>query len=126
MSVCIDYPDIVKFVQTSINGYGTETKVAEIEVPAIVVQNTGYNHSSNQDAIISDSVLYVDPDDAFVQANHFRLEEYQVVIPTFGGLEEDNYYKVISVQVSKDHLLCNDIDSVELLLKKVSNIQDVS
>lgn len=127
MNPCINYPDSVTFVVTSLGDYGDdESVVSEHAVPSIVVQNTAYSHSNNQDAIGSDTVVYVDPENEFVQDNYFRLEELLLKINTFGGDESQNWFKVVSANISKDHLLCNNIDSVELILKKTASMADVS
>lgn len=126
MSPCIAYNDTVTLVKTTVDGYGSQILDDSADVPAVVELNTGYTHAANQDAVTSDAIVLVDPTNAFVQANFYRLEEMLVVIDLFNTPLGDAWYKVESVTVNRDHQLCNQIDNVQLNLKKTVGIAGVS
>ncbi len=117
---CIEYNDTVTLCTTTVDAYGAEIVDEEYEVPAVVEMATGYIHSDNQDAITSDAIVYVDPSDQDVADNYYRLEEMLVVANLFGAPENRSWFKVTNVVVARDTQLCNEIDNVQLNLKKVS------
>lgn len=127
MSVPLDYKDSVTLVLTGVDDYGNDTQVEESQViPALVVQNTGYAHGANQDAITSDAYVYIDVNNDFVADNYDRLEEMYCIIEKYGNSAAVGWYKVTSVEVYDDILLNNLTDNIQLNLKKTDNIYDVS
>lgn len=125
----LEYQDTVTFVITTLdtsNGYADQTVTGQQDVPAIVELNTGYIHQGGQDIVTSDARIYVDPTNAFISDNYYRLEEMNVVIDLFDTPEARGWYRVETATVNRDHLLGNDIDNVELRLKKTADLGTVS
>ena len=56
--------------------------------------------------------------DAFVVNNANRLEGMYIKAVLFGSDESESWYKIETVSVNRDHLLCNKIDNVEMALNK--------
>lgn len=127
MTLLLNYQDTATFVTVSADSYGN-TKVIEeqYDVPVIILQNTGFVHSTNQDALTADAVLYPDPLNSFISDNHNRLEGMYVVMPLYGDSADDGWYKITHVSVNRDHLLTNSIDNIECSLKRTTPIQGVS
>lgn len=123
MSVCIEYPDNITLVSTTVDGYGKLVIDDEEDVQAIFEMATGYAHTDNQEAITSDAIAFVSPEDEFVADNFYRLEEMLVVADLFGSSDDQSWFKVVNVIVSRDSQLCNTIDNVQLQLKKTSPLE---
>jgi len=87
---------------------------------------TGYTHSDHQDAITSDAIAFIDPSNSNVISNFYRLEEMLVIANLFGASEAQSWFKIESVVVARDTLLCNNIDNVQLNLKKVRPVGGIS
>lgn len=122
----LDYKDTVQLVDPVIDGYGAE-KIGQVEtVPALFIQSTGWSHSTNQTAVDSDGVIYIDPTHWFVIANFYRLEDCIVIANPFGSPNGDAWYRIIDVIVAQDKLLTNSIDNVKLELKKTTELPYVS
>jgi hypothetical protein len=122
----IDYKDTITLVFTTVDEYGADVIDDELEAHGLVVMNTGTSHGDNQDAITSDAQIYIDPSDAAVLANHYRLEGSLARIDVFGGPAQDNWYKVVKVDIYRAHLLDNVIDNIVLSLNKTGDIGYVS
>ncbi len=123
----LTYPDTATFVKVSSAGYSTnKVVVSQEEIPVVFIQNTGFERTASQDGIISDAICYPDPENQFVCDNHKRLEGMYVLAPLFGADEDEGWFKVIKVLVNRDHLLGNQIDNIQVLLKKSSKINGVS
>lgn len=120
--ICIDYKDSIRLILPTVNGYGTELVDDEATVKCLFGQNTGWSHSANQDAITSDAYCYVDPKNEFVMSHFNRLEGMLIVAQLFGVGESDAWYRVTSVSVGRDLLLCNNIDNILLGLTKTVGI----
>lgn len=123
---CINYNDTITLVTTTVDEYGAEVPGDEYDVAAVVEMATGYTHDNHQDAIVSDAIAFVDPTNSDVQANFYRLEEMLVIANLFGDSEINSWFKVIDVTVSRDTQLCNQIDNVQVSLKKISPPYNVS
>lgn len=123
----ICYQDTVTFVKVTPGGYGNNKTVSQqAEVNVIFEQDTGFSHSNFQDAVDSDAICRPDPTNAFVIANFNRLEGMYILAPLFGAANDPSWYKVTDVIVNRDTLLNNEIDNIELGLKKTSPIPGVS
>lgn len=126
MGIGLTYKDTIQLIDPVIDEYGTE-KIGQVEtVPALFIQNTGWAHSNNQDAIDSDGEIYIDPEHWFVLENANRLEELLVIANPFGASNGDSWYRIIDVMVGQDKLLSNTIDNIKLELKKTTEIPYVS
>lgn len=121
-----DYQDTITLIEASVDGYGVESVAEEAKVSAAVEFNTAWRHGSNQDAINSNAVVFVDPEDEFVIEHCNRLEGMLVIIPLFGAGSAGAWYRVTSCAVSRDHQLANEIDNIQLNLKKSAGISGVS
>lgn len=127
MSVDLSYNETATIVKVQADGYGNKkVPVQQIAVPAIFLQGTGFDRSSFQENVTADAILYVDPTNAFVVANHMRLEGMYVVMQLFGSDADQSWYKIVTVTVNRDHLLENQINNVECVLKKTRPIEGVS
>lgn len=118
------YRDTATIVVVSSGAYADKkTVTSQNDVSVIFLQDTGYIRNNSQEAIDSDATCYVDPDDAFVLENFNRLEGMYVVVDLYG---EDVWYKVTKSIVNRHHLLNKEIDNIQLLLKKTTEITGVS
>jgi hypothetical protein len=122
----LDYKDTISLIDPVIDEFGNE-KIGQVEsIPALFIQNTGWSHQSNQDAITSNGEIYIDPEHWFVLANADRLEELLVIANPFGASNGDSFYRIVDVTVGQDKLLTNQIDNIRLELKKTAEILYVS
>lgn len=121
------YPDSATFYKVSSKAYANNKVVESFSgVPAILNQNTGYVRGGFQENTTSDATLFVDPRNTFVKANYNRLEGMYLIVTPFGAPNDVSWYKVTSVSVYKRHLGKNDIDNIELQLKKTEPLEGVS
>lgn len=123
---CIQFDDTVTLITTTVDEYGSDVLGQSEAVQAAIDLNTGYTHASNQDAVTSDAIAFLDPSDEFIADNYYRLEEMYLVIDLFGTPEPRAWYKITEVNVARDTQLCNEIDHIEALLKKTSPVLEVS
>lgn len=121
-----DYQDTATFVWTSSNEYGDRTVVDTAEVNCSFFQDTSFTRSQFADSTDTDAVMFVDPDSQALLDKHYRLEGVYVMIDLFGASEESSWFRVTKASISRDNLLSNQIDNVELALKKARPIPNVS
>lgn len=124
MGIGLTYKDTIELVETVVDKYGTERQSAIHTIPALFIQNTDWDHSNNQNVIMSNGEIYIDPKDSFVSTNVFRLEEMLVIANPFGGDENRAWYRIVDVMVGQDKLLGNTIDNIKLELKKTTKIPE--
>lgn len=123
----LNHKDTVTFVVVGSTSYGNSKVVEEQhEVKATFLQNTGFIHTTNQDILEADAIIYPNERDAFVLANYNRLEGMYVIAPLYGADANDSWYKVTSVSVNRDHLLGNKVDNIQCTLKRTENLPGVS
>lgn len=122
-----EYQDTVTFVKVTSSEYGND-KVASSydDVRCVFLQDTAFVHGGYRDNVDSDAVCYPDPESTFVKNNYSRLEGMYILASLFGSGASDSWYKVENVIVNRDHLLSNQIDNIELRLKKTRPIAGVS
>lgn len=119
----LNYQDTGTFYEVGSGGYANNKTVASSsDVPIIFLQNTGFTHSQFQDGIDSDAICYVDPSNTFIQDNYNRLEGMYLKAAMFGAPGVISWFKVESVTINRDHLLGNQIDNIELSLKKTKEL----
>jgi hypothetical protein len=118
MTLPLNYPDSATFILSKENEYGDKRVDKLSEVPVIFIQATGFNRANFQDGITADAVCYPDFTNSFIVDNSNRLEGMYIIAPLFDGDPDEAWYKVESCAVNRDHLLNNQIDNVELRLKK--------
>lgn len=123
----LNYQDTTTFISVQSTGYANnKTPIEQVAVPSIFLQGTGFQHQNQQDAATSDAIVYPDPTNAFIVDHWNRLEGMYVLAPLFGADSDDGWYKVVQVNVNRDHLLENKIDNIECLLKKTRKVPNVS
>lgn len=127
MTDLFDYQDTITMYEVSSGTYSnSKSVVSSSDVPCVFLQNTQMSRSRFQDSVDSDAVCYVDPLNSFVQSKFNRLEGMYILAPLFGAGDSGSWYKVTDVIVNRDHLLGNEIDNIELRLKKSVALPGVS
>jgi len=115
----LDYPDTALFVSVTSGGYSNnKTMEAQVLVPVIFLQNTGFARGSFQDTFDADAICYPDPLNDFVIENNNRLEGMYILMQLYESTVEQSWFKIEKVSVNRDHLLSNTIDNISLALKK--------
>jgi hypothetical protein len=123
----LNHKDSFTIVVVDSTGYGNKKVVQEQhDIRGTMLQNTGYLHTTNQDLLSADAILYPNERDPFVIAHHNRLEGMYVVVPLYGADNDESWYKITSVSVNRDHLLSNKIDNIQLALKRTEKLSGVS
>jgi len=119
----ICYKDLITIYEVVPDEYGNDK--IEIDsglVDCLFLQSVGFNHSSFRDNVDSDSTAFLNPLNSFVAANAYRLEGFYVKAEMFGSASDESWYKITAVAVNKDALGCNNIDNVEIALKKTRKV----
>jgi len=114
----IKYVNVIRFFDTSVDGYGEHEISSYTDVPAVFEQQTGFSHTSFRDEITSDAVALVDPTNEFVIANAYRLEEFLIVANPYADSENQSWYKVVSSAVGTYHQTSGEINTVQIRLNK--------
>lgn len=127
MTLKLNYPDTATFVLVESTGYGNDKESQQqVDVPVIFIQSTGFVRAGFQENVDADAICFPDFTNGFIVDNHNRLEGMYIRMPLFGATAAESWYKVESATVNRDHLLGNQIDNVELRLKKTRPISGVS
>ena len=121
----LSYKDTIILIDPVITSSGSEKIGRQETVSCLLGPVTGFGHGSNQDFIDADYICYIDPEHFFVRQVANRLEG-MLVITDLGEASADAWYRVQSVNVGRRNLTCNDIDNVQLALKKTVPIGYVS
>lgn len=114
--------DTVKLVEVSYNGYGTPEVTKATDVKSLFIQRVGALHTDNSDVIMSDAAVYLDPTNASVADNAFRLEGMYIIASPFGQNQKESWYKISNVNVGQRKLLNNAIDNIYCRLEKVAGL----
>jgi hypothetical protein len=96
------------------------------DVSAIVEQNVNFTHSNYRDELNADARALVDPADSFVIGEAYRLEELIVLFNPYGGVEEQQWFKVNAVTVGQYHQTTGEVNTVNLTLQKTRALEYVS
>lgn len=121
------YQDTATFVEVVSNGYaGKKQLYQQSDVEVIFLQATDIVHSGHQDNVDADAICYPNPDNQFIVDMANRLEGLYILAPLYGAADGQSWYKVTKVIVNRDHLLTNNIDNIQLQLKKSEPIPGVS
>lgn len=115
----MNYPDTVKLATTTPDMYGDRTVTVLTEVPASFIKRAGVTHGENTEGETSDAAVYLLPSHATVLENQDKLEGMYIISEPFG---EENWYRIISVNVAERKLLNNAIDNVYCRLEKVAGL----
>lgn len=127
MSDLLNYQDLTTFVLAQSSGYGNNKTVdVQGDVEVIFIQNTQFRRFGYQDQIDADAICFPNPLNTFITTHFNRLEGMYILAPLFGASDTVAWFKVTQVIVNRDHLLENEIDNIELRLKKASAIPGVS
>lgn len=128
MSIPLNYKDTVQLVKHKLtaDGYATEVIDEIVEVKALFIENTGWQHGGYQTAVTSDAEVYINPKDSFVKANFNRLDGMLIIANRYGNRDQQQWYRIISVIIGEDKLLGNTIDNISCQLKKTTEIFRVS
>lgn len=124
--VKLQYKDIITLVKTEVDEWNRDSITNSVQVPALFVSNTGYNHSVNQNQIDSTAAVYLDIENQFIKDNWNRLEEMYIIARPYGDEYSESWYKITNVDVGQDKLLGNKIDNILVSLKKTTEVADVS
>jgi hypothetical protein len=125
MCPSLDYPDLVTFYSAVSTGYrGSKVAVEAEDIPCYFLQNTGFAQGANQEAVTSDGICFPDFSNQFIVENFNRLEGMYILAQLFGGEANKSWFKITSVTINRDHLLTNEIDNIELNLKKTTALLD--
>lgn len=127
MTQAMNYPDIATFVEVESSGYANaKVMLQQFDVNVMFVQSTNLIHANQRDGIDADALCYPDFENEFIVALANRLEGLYVKIPLFNSAESISWFKISKCTISRDHLLSNSIDNIELQLKKCEPVPGVS
>lgn len=113
------YPDTVKLVTTTPDGYGDRTVTVVDEIPASFIKRHGVSHDSNTEGETSDAAVYLLPTNDKVLENKDNLEGMYIIVEPFSS---DNWYRISSANIAQRKLLNNRIDNVYCRLQKVAGL----
>lgn len=118
------YPDKVKLVTVTSDGYGDRTVTSTYEVPALFVKRSGIARGMNTEGEISDASVYLKHNDEFVLEKKDELEGMYLQSEPFS---EHNWYRVTRAHIAERKLLNNAIDNIYCRLEKVAGLaNDIS
>lgn len=122
----INYHDSALLLKIKSSGYkGKNEIVDQDDVPGIFVDSSGLSQANFQDGINADAVFYADPESEFMIKYNYEVNGFSLMLPSYDGLGE-RWYMVTQVTVNKNHLLGDEIDNVELRLKKSSPVTNIA
>lgn len=121
----IVYKDTVKLVEVTADGYNDKTVVLNEPIKSLFHLGASYINGATAEERAADAHVYLNPKDANVLANAYRLEGMYIVANIFGGNEADAWYRIGSVVVGQTKLLSNKVDNVHCFLNKVQAIADL-
>jgi hypothetical protein len=114
--------DTVKLATTTTDGYGDRTVTVLTEVNSLFTQKTAIAHATNADGVISDAIVYLDPENTVVLANMFRLEGMYIIAQPFGQTVGETWYRITHVSVGQRKLLDNAVDNIYCTLEKTAGL----
>lgn len=113
------YPDTIRLVTISTDGYGDNSVIAFDEIPAAFIKRAGVVHGENIEGEISDAAVYLLPTNAVVLNKKDDLEGMYLHAEPFS---DKNWYKISSANIAERKLLNNAIDNVYCRLQKVAGL----
>lgn len=105
------YPDTVKLVAFTADGYGDKTISEAATVPASFIRRSMIVQGLNMDGEASDAAVYLDHRNSFVLSHKKDLEGMYVEY-------DDEYYRIGRANVAERKLLNNKIDNIYCRLEK--------
>lgn len=118
--------DTVKLATTTSDGYGDKTVTILTEVDSLFIQRTAVVHESNTEGVESDATVYLDPQNAVVLENAYRLEGMYIIAQPFGQSDTESWYEIVGVNVGQRKLLNNVVENIHCSLNKVAGLAYVS
>lgn len=116
------YPDTVRLVTTTTDGYGDRTADSYDTIPAVFIRRAGMVHGTNTEGETSDAAVYLMPNST-VLSKRDDLEGMYVHAEPFS---DQSWYRISSVNVAERKLLNNAIDNIYCRLEKVAGLPYVS
>ena len=121
----ISYKDTVKLIEVDADGYNDKTVVLNQAVKALFHLGGSYAQTASAEEHLADAHVYLNPKDANVLVNAYRLEGMYIVANLFGGDEADAWYRIGRVVVGQRKLLENNVDNVHCFLNKVQALAEL-
>jgi hypothetical protein len=113
------YLEPVTIIQTSIDCDGDDVVVGQFTTSAVVRENSAYNLTQSNNSFTSDSMVWLNPEDANVLSNSNDLVGRFVVYDRLAsGTDRRDYYKITTVIPGKTLLSDNRLLFFKCLLKK--------
>ena len=113
------YPDTVRLATTTSDMYGDKTVESVDDIPACFVKRAGVTHSQSIDGETSSAAVYLSPANQKVLDVKDSLEGMYLQSEPF---TDENWYKIVSVNIAERKLLDNAIDNVYCRLEKVAGM----
>lgn len=113
-------PDTCRIATVSYDGYGDRTVETLTEVKCLFNKSSAYDHTNNVDSPASDANVYLDTNNGIVMSKGFGLEGMYLNCNPFGALDDDSWYRIVSVEIGQRKLLTNEVDNVHAFLTKVA------
>lgn len=105
------YPDKVKLVAFTADGYGDKTISTSADIPALFVRRSMIVQGLNMEGEASDAAVYLDHKNSFVLDRKKDLEGMYVEY-------DEEYYRIARVNIAERKLLNNRIDNIYCRLEK--------
>jgi hypothetical protein len=113
------YPDTIRLVTTTVDGYGDNSVTAFDEIPAAFIKRAGVTHADNIEGETSDAAVYLLPTNSVVLNKKDDLEGMYIHAQPFS---DDTWYKISSVNIAERKLLNNAIDNIYCRLQKIAGL----
>lgn len=127
MSFCPTTP--AKLYSVGNDEYARESVTAVGGIPILIQESNGWQRGNNAQALNADAVAMVLPRDLESLVDDGRIEGYLLQVTPFS---QKTWFRVDSVAVARDLLLCNEVMHYELSLvrskapKRICEAEDES
>lgn len=112
-------PDIVRIINTAVNGYGDTVILDAGYVKGAFFEGTADNFTNDTDMIEAyDAHCYVDETDPFVLDNAYRLEGMYLVVSLYGYPEDESWYVIKDVKLGVTKIIDNVVNNCHCFLQK--------
>lgn len=115
----MNYPDTVRLVTTTSDGYGDKTVTVLDEIPATFAKRKGYAHATNSEGETSDATVYLMPTNPTVLS---KMNDLEGMLLQLAPYSDKNWYRINSVNIAERKLLDNALDNVFCRLQKVAGV----
>lgn len=113
------YPDTIRLVTATPDGYGDRSVTAFDEIPAAFIKRASVTHADNTEGEASDAAVYLLPTNAVVLNKKDALEGMYIHAQPFS---DTTWYRISSANIAERKLLNNAIDNVYCRLEKVAGL----